>query len=94
MVVLHQICHVNSLVFVFSCSRWFVGASMLGAVMVSSRDGMFPGKMQHASDLETDEGLYFSSESEIHVAVVGMDEKSSGHADEEHLLVGGFMWMH
>lgn len=61
--------------------------------MVSSRGGMFPGKVEHRADLETDERLYVLSESEIHIAVVGMDEKGSEHADEEHLLLGGFIWM-
>lgn len=68
---------VNSLVFVFSCSRWFIGVGTLGAVMVSSRDGMFPWEgaaLQHVADLETDERLYFFCESESHVAVVGVDE--------------------
>lgn len=50
--------------------------------------------LQHVGDLETDERLYFLSESKIHVAVVGIDEKGLGRADEEHLQVGRFIWMH
>lgn len=48
--------------------------------------------LQPVADLESDERLY--SLGEIHVSVVGIDEKGSGCADEEHLLVGRFIWMH
>lgn len=46
------------------------------------------------ADLKTDERLYFLSESEIHDAEAGMNEEGSGHADEEHVLVGRFICMH
>lgn len=94
--VLHQICLLIAWYLSFLVQSGLSGKHARCCESVQKRwDVPWAGAtLQHVADLETDESLYFLTESEIHIEVVDIDGKGSGHADGEHLLVGRFIWMH